>query len=82
MTSEDTWTVSRKDGKSLTFTHRREGDEDIVTAEVEGEPRQHLIKRAASFVSLSREEVQELFGTILEEGPSSPGKPSPIVSTA
>jgi hypothetical protein len=67
MNPEDTWTITRKDGKSVTFTHRRDGDQEIMTAQVEGEPRQHLTKQAASLVSLSREDVQNVFGRILED---------------
>jgi membrane glycosyltransferase len=52
---------------TLTFTHIRDGGEDIMTAEVEGEPRQHL-KRAATSVPLSHEDVQKLFAGILKKG--------------
>jgi hypothetical protein len=62
----ETWTAT-EDGKKATFTHVRDGGEDIMTAEVEGEPRQHL-KRAATSVPLSHEDVQELFAGILKKG--------------
>ncbi|MCU1296014.1 MAG: hypothetical protein JWO91_292 [Acidobacteriaceae bacterium] len=68
MNQEDTWTVTRKDGKNVTFTRLRDGDDEIVSAKVEGEEPRRLKQKATSLVSLSREGVQTLFGRILEEG--------------
>ena len=68
MNPEDTWTVTRKDGKNVTFTHLMDGGEDIMSAKVEGEEPRRLKQTVTSLVSLSREDVQKLFGRILEEG--------------
>jgi hypothetical protein len=68
MNPEDKWIVIRKDGKTVTFTHLTDGGEDIMSATVEGEEPRRLKQKVTSMVSLSRDDVQNLFGRTLDEG--------------